>query len=170
MAIIILISVVQCEMISDCYAQDIENEVQDTRRALAFNAEGCYISSLSLNHMGLLQHRHRHLGVFEEDVVALLQRFKHGNESHYKFRGWVLYTRHVYWYAKDYTKIVVQPLIFPGIPNAPGAVPTYCLGPHWYTRHQAKLVLVYQHYLRHFQAIASMPGSIHECIHACLVA
>ncbi len=97
----------------------------------------------------------------------------HSNKEHYKFRGWVLYTRHVYWYAKDYTKIVVQPLIFPGIPHAPGAVPTYCLGPHWYTRHQAKLVLVYQHYLRHFQAIASMPGSIysiHECIHACLVA
>ncbi len=50
-------------------------------RALAFNAEGCYNSSLSLNRMGLLQHRHRHSGVFEEDVVTLLQRYKHGKES-----------------------------------------------------------------------------------------
>ena len=77
-------AVVQCEMISDCYAQDVENESQETMRALAFNAEGGCISSLSLNRMGLLQHRHMHTGVFEEDVVALLQRYKHmpcGNES-----------------------------------------------------------------------------------------
>ena len=77
-------AVVQCEMISDCYAQDTDNDNQETMRALAFNAEGCYISSLSLNRMGLLQHRHMHTmhtGVFEEDVVALLQRYKHGNES-----------------------------------------------------------------------------------------
>ncbi len=74
-------AVVQCEMISDCYAQDAENEIQETMRALAFNAEGGYISSLSLNRMGLLQHRHIHTGVFEEDVVALLQRYKHGNDS-----------------------------------------------------------------------------------------
>ena len=73
-------AVVHCEMISDCYAQDAENEIQETMQALAFNAEGGYISSLSLNRMGLLQHRHMHTGVFEEDVVALLQRYKHGNE------------------------------------------------------------------------------------------
>ncbi len=59
-------------MISDCYAQDADNETQETMQALAFNAEGCYISSLSLDRMGLLQHRHRHLGVFQEEVVASL--------------------------------------------------------------------------------------------------
>ncbi len=31
--------------------------------------------------MGLLQYRHQHSDVFEKDVVALLQRYKHGNES-----------------------------------------------------------------------------------------
>ncbi len=72
---------IQCEMISDCYAQDGDNETQGTMRALAFNAEGHYISSISPDRMGLLQHWHRHLDVFEEDVVALLQRYKHGNES-----------------------------------------------------------------------------------------
>ncbi len=74
-------AVFQCQMISDCYAQDAENEIQDTMRALAFDAEGGYISSVSLNRMGLLQHRHMHTGMFGEDVVALLQRYKHGNES-----------------------------------------------------------------------------------------
>ncbi len=74
-------AVIQCEMISDCYAQDGDNETQETMRALAFNAEGHYISSISPDRMGLLQHWHRHSDVFEEDVVALLQRYKHGNES-----------------------------------------------------------------------------------------
>ncbi len=68
-------------MSADCYAQDAENGIQGTMRALTFNAEGGYISGLSLNRMGLLQHRHIHTGVFEEDVIALLQRYKHGNES-----------------------------------------------------------------------------------------
>ena len=70
-----------CEMISDCYAQDADNEIQETMRALAVNAEGCYISNISLKRMGPLQHRHKHLGVSAEDVFALLQRYKHGNES-----------------------------------------------------------------------------------------
>ncbi len=45
---------IQCEMISDCYAQDGDNETQETIRALAFNAEGRYISSISPDRMGLL--------------------------------------------------------------------------------------------------------------------
>ncbi len=72
---------IQCEMMPDCYAQDGDNETRGTMRALAFNAEGHYISSLSPDRMGLLQHWHRHLDVFEEDVIALLERYKHGNES-----------------------------------------------------------------------------------------
>ncbi len=67
-------------MISDCYARDGDNETQETMQALAFNAEGHHVSSISPDRMGLLQHWHRHSDVFEEDVVALLQRYKHGDE------------------------------------------------------------------------------------------
>ena len=72
-------------MMPDCYAQADDNVSQETMRALIFNAEGQYISSLGLGCMGLLQQLQRHRqygqpGTFEEHVMALLQRYKQGNE------------------------------------------------------------------------------------------
>ena len=74
---------IQCEDISDCYAKEPPTERPQTLRALAFDNDGKFVSSRNIACMAQL--RKRHIGLngstLPEDTVALLKRYKHGNES-----------------------------------------------------------------------------------------
>ena len=50
--------------------------------ALAFESDGKFVASIGLPYMAQLQRRHGQLceANLSEDVVALLKRYKHGND------------------------------------------------------------------------------------------
>ena len=77
------LATIQCEGISDCYAKEPPTERPQTLRALAFDNDGKFVSSRNIACMAQL--RKRHIGLngstLPEDTVALLKRYKHGNES-----------------------------------------------------------------------------------------
>ena len=74
---------IQCENISDCYAKEPPTERPQTLRALAFDHDGKFVCSLGVACMAQLRSRHVGLNgsTLPEDTVALLKRYKHGNES-----------------------------------------------------------------------------------------
>ena len=78
------IAALQCERIPDCYAKELQEGGQpESLRTLAFESDGKFVASIGLPCMAQLQRRHAQLSdaSLSEDVVALLKRYKHGNES-----------------------------------------------------------------------------------------
>ena len=77
--------VIQCEEMSDCYAKDETEESNREARALVFDDNGQFIASINLDCLQELEKRHAGAGQpvasLEGDVLALLKRYKHGNES-----------------------------------------------------------------------------------------
>ena len=70
---------------ADCYAEVPLEERHQEMRALVFDPEGRFVTSVTMTCLAELDKRHSHdaqIGAsLEEEVLALVRRYKHGNVS-----------------------------------------------------------------------------------------
>ena len=74
---------IQCQDVRECDAREAPAERPQSLRALAYDRGGKFIASLGPTCMAQLKSRHIRLDgtTFPEDVVALIKRYNHSNES-----------------------------------------------------------------------------------------